>query len=395
MSRSNVYMDIKIGDEKVGRIVIELFDDKAPKSSKNFYHLCKGDAQIGSRQLWYKNNYFHRVIQSFMVQAGDIIYGSKGPEKSDDIGKGGCSIFGKKDELDLDSTLETVGGVRCCGIFEDENLGDFTEPFMVAMANMGEADTNSSQFFITTCSSPHLNNKHSVIGRVVYGKSVVRSIEHTAVDSDGFPTTPVLIEDCGEWNETLGIPLYNASNNTIGGDVFEEYPDDDLNFDKDSAEKAYEASCIIKDSGSLLFKSKDYQNAYFKYRKALKYVNEFIPDIDMDKVFYEKFTELKAKLYLNLILVMFNQKKYEDAIKYSVYLLEIPEASGLDRAKAYYRSGNCHLMKKRFDKALADFNACKEHNPNDEAVDKKIGEAQNKLEESKERTRKSIAKFFS
>lgn len=334
MTNSLVFFDIKIGTENVGRIVIELFPDQAPKSSKNFYHLCTGDVLVNDRKLTYKGNYFHRLIKSFMIQAGDIVYGSSGPEKSDNVGKGGSSIFSTEEEWATEKTGDTKNDIQCYGNFEDENLGEFVEPFMVAMANMGEPNSNSSQFFITTCSSPHLNNKHSIFGRVIHGKSVVRTIEHTAVDSDGFPLEPVLIEDCGEWRESMGVPVYNTSNDPIGGDVYEEHPDDNVNFDKESAEDAYRVTTIIKNSGSLLFKQKDFQNALFKYKKALRYVNEFIPEIEVDEAYNKKFIELKAKLYLNLSLVMFNLKRYEEAITYTTYLLEIPEASSIDKAKA-------------------------------------------------------------
>ncbi|SCU91348.1 LAME_0E12156g1_1 [Lachancea meyersii CBS 8951] len=393
MSESFVFLDVNIGTEPIGRIVIELFGDKAPKTCKNFQTLCSDGIEINKRRFGYKNNCFHRIIKTFMIQAGDIVFGSGGQNstKSSEIGKGGCSIFAQEQEFE---TQDSLDGIQCYGDFADENLGEFSEPFMVAMANMGTENSNSSQFFITTQAASHLNNKHSIFGRVIHGKSVVRTVERCSVDSDGFPAESVFLKDCGVWNKSMPIPVFNTSNNPIGGDVYEEFPDDDLNFDKESSEKAFEAATIIKDSGSLLFKHNNYKDALFKYKKSLRYVNEFIPEIDVNKEFNGKFINLKAKLYLNISLVYFQLKSFEDSLTYSTYLLEMSESSPLDRAKALYRQGNCHFAKNRFDKALTAYASCKELNPKDSVVDKKIADTEKCLEQAKEKTRKSLAKFF-
>ncbi|CCF58734.1 hypothetical protein KAFR_0F01380 [Kazachstania africana CBS 2517] len=383
------YLDISINDEKIGRIVAELYKDKAPKAVENFLHLCQNDIKVNDRQLTYKNNYFHRVIKNFMIQAGDILYGSSTFEKDDNIGKGGLSIYTTENEL----AKEAVE-LPCYGNFEDENLGEFTEPFMLAMANTGAPNTNSSQFFISTYPAPHLNGKHSIFGKVIHGKSVVRTIEYSKVDTDAFPETCIRIDDCGLWEDSMDIPLYNASNNPIGNDVYEEYPDDDTHFDSENFGEAFNATNIIKESGTLLFKSKDYQNAFFKYKKSLKYVNEFLPELDVDKENNIKFNNLKMKLYLNLSLVLFNLQRIDESINYSTYLLEMDDVPDLDKAKAYYRRGNCHLSKKRLDEALDDYKLCKEHNPNDEVIDQKIEYVEQLIEQKKEKQRKNIAKFF-
>jgi cyclophilin family peptidyl-prolyl cis-trans isomerase len=48
------------------------------------------------------------------------------------------------------------------------------EAFTLSMANIGEANSNRSQFFITTLATPHLDMKHTVFGRVVRGQEVVQ-----------------------------------------------------------------------------------------------------------------------------------------------------------------------------------------------------------------------------
>ncbi|CDO95117.1 unnamed protein product [Kluyveromyces dobzhanskii CBS 2104] len=387
---SKVYLDIKIGDEPIGRIVCELFETEAPKTCANFLQLCKGGVFIDGRELSYKNNKFHRVIKNFMIQAGDLMFGSGDQTNNEEIGRGGCSIYATEDELKNSSS----SGIQCFGNFEDENLGDFTESFMLAMANTGSENTNSSQFFITTYPSPHLNGKHSKFGRVVAGKSVVRTVEHSGVDENGVPHNPIIIEDCGEWTNDMGIPLYNACNDTIGNDIYEENPDDDTNFGDEDFAKAYDAAETIKQSGSLLFKNRDFKNALFKYKKALKYTTTFTPELDVDKEYNEKFASQKIKLYLNICLMQFYLKDYHEAIKYSTFVVDADCAPDSDRAKAHFRRGNCYSGLNRSEAALLDYKKCKELSPEDKNAEYKIEITEKKIASDLERTKKNVSKFF-
>ena len=390
MGNPRVYIDISIKEEKIGRIVCELFQNEAPKTVANFEQLIKGDTSIiNGTSLHLRGNFFHRVIKTFMIQCGDIVFGSGEFTKSSDIGNGGCSIYATEEELVSDKKL------KCYGNFEDENLGEFTEPFLLAMANTGSSNSNSSQFFITTGAQLHLNSKHSIFGKVIHGKFVVRTIENSRVDSDGFPEFCIKIDDCGMWDDSMDIPLYVASNNPIGGDIYEELPDDDTNFDHDDFGKAFEATNTIKEAGTLLFKTKDFINALMKYKKALKYSNEFIPEFEMDNENNLKFSEMKMKLFLNISLVYFNMKQYNDCITYATYLLELDNVPDMDQAKAYYRRGNSYVAKKRLEDALKDYRSCEEKNPTDKAAGQKIEFVESQIEAQKEKTRKNIAKFFS
>ncbi|KAF2842888.1 peptidyl-prolyl cis-trans isomerase cypE [Patellaria atrata CBS 101060] len=126
-----------------GDVHIRLFPDAAPKAVENFV--------THSKNGYYNNVIFHRVIRKFMVQTGDPL----------GDGTGGESIWGKE--------------------FEDEfSTLKHDKPYTVSMANAGP-NTNGSQFFITTEKTPWLDNKHTVFGRAVQGLDVIHRIENTKV----------------------------------------------------------------------------------------------------------------------------------------------------------------------------------------------------------------------
>jgi peptidylprolyl isomerase len=65
-----VFLDIEIGGEPTGRVVIELAADVVPKTAENFRCLCTGEQGVGrsGRRLHFKGSTFHRVIPDFMCQ---------------------------------------------------------------------------------------------------------------------------------------------------------------------------------------------------------------------------------------------------------------------------------------------------------------------------------------
>ena len=125
----------------LGDIKINLFQDQAPKTVRNFVGLADGSKEwthpktnSKTNEPLYDGTIFHRVIPGFMIQGGDPLgTGTGGP------------------------------GYR----FEDEFHGELTfdRPYLLAMANSGPG-TNGSQFFITVAPTAWLNRKHSIFGEV-------------------------------------------------------------------------------------------------------------------------------------------------------------------------------------------------------------------------------------
>lgn len=68
--RPKVFFDINIGEEKAGRVTMELFSDVVPKTAENFRALCTGEKGVGKSgvPLHFKGSKFHRIIPEFMIQ---------------------------------------------------------------------------------------------------------------------------------------------------------------------------------------------------------------------------------------------------------------------------------------------------------------------------------------
>ena len=130
-----------------GDFTVELYADRAPKTVENFVNLARAG--------FYDGTTFHRVIGGFMAQGGDPTgTGTGGP--------------GYQFDDEFHPSLRHDG------------------PGVLSMANAG-AGTNGSQFFITYGPTPHLDDRHSVFGKVTDGMDVVRSIRERDPGRDREP----------------------------------------------------------------------------------------------------------------------------------------------------------------------------------------------------------------
>ena len=158
MSEENI-MILKLKD---GDVKIELFQDVAPNHVKRIKEL----AEAGN----YDNVVFHRVIDGFMAQTGDV-------------------KFGKSDSNDFDLGKAGMGG---------SDLPDLKEEFSslphdrgtLSMARSSDPNSANSQFFICFKPAPFLDRQYTVFGKVIEGMENVDKIKRGDENNNGAVTDP-------------------------------------------------------------------------------------------------------------------------------------------------------------------------------------------------------------
>jgi len=134
---------------KDGDVKIELFPDVAPKHVERIKTL----ANEGK----YDNVVFHRVIEGFMAQTGDVKFGNSSSDKFDlnRAGTGGSTL------PDLPAEFSDIPH----------------EKGVLSMARSSDPNSGNSQFFICFESAPHLDRNYTVFGKVVEGIEFVDMIK--------------------------------------------------------------------------------------------------------------------------------------------------------------------------------------------------------------------------
>lgn len=141
--------------ENGGKIVCELYPEKAPQSVRNFVSLANSG--------FYDGLIFHRVIPGFMIQGGD--------PKGTGMGGPGYRIKGEFAMNGVNNPLKHTYGV-------------------LSMARSMMPDSAGSQFFIMTSDSPHLDGQYAAFGKVLEGMDVADAIVSVKRDRMDKPLEP-------------------------------------------------------------------------------------------------------------------------------------------------------------------------------------------------------------
>jgi len=147
-----------------GSLLVKLNDEESPITVANFVGLAQGKIENSAKKKgepFYDGTIFHRVIKDFMIQGGD-------PQGN---GMGGPGYKFDDEKNDLKHSGKGI----------------------LSMANSGP-NTNGSQFFITEVSTPWLDGKHTIFGKVVKGEETIDEISNVEKDSRDKPTTNVVLE---------------------------------------------------------------------------------------------------------------------------------------------------------------------------------------------------------
>ena len=159
----------------LGPIRLKLYGYHAPNTVKNFVGLATGEIEWThpatgqtTNEPLYSGVIFHRIIPGFMIQGGDPL---------------GQGIGGPGYRFDDEISPEL----------------DFTQPYMLAMANagiQGGKGTNGSQFFITVAPTTWLQGKHTIFGEVAdeESRAVVDALAAVATDGRDKPLEDVVLE---------------------------------------------------------------------------------------------------------------------------------------------------------------------------------------------------------
>ena len=134
---------------KDGNVIIELFNDLAPNHVKRFKKL--------SKEKKYDGVVFHRVIDGFMAQTGDVEYGNSNLDTYD-IQRAGT---GGSEYPDLKAEFSNIPHERGT----------------LSMARSSDPNSANSQFFICFKASPSLDRQYTVFGKVIQGMEFVDLIK--------------------------------------------------------------------------------------------------------------------------------------------------------------------------------------------------------------------------
>ena len=157
-SKENV-MILKL---KTGDVKIELFSDVAPKHVERIKKLANDGL--------YDNVVFHRVIDGFMAQTGDVKFGNSS-SKDFDLRKAG---MGGSDLPDLPAEFNDLPH----------------EKGTVSMARSSDPNSANSQFFICFQAAPFLDRQYTVFGKVIEGMEHVDKIKRGDSNNNGSVTEP-------------------------------------------------------------------------------------------------------------------------------------------------------------------------------------------------------------
>ena len=147
---------------KTGDVKIELFPDVAPKHVERIKKLAN--------EGFYDNVVFHRVIDGFMAQTGDVKFGNSS-SKDFDLRKAG---MGGSDLPDLPAEFNDLPHKKGT----------------VSMARSSDPNSANSQFFICFEAAPFLDRNYTVFGKVVEGMEFVDNIKKGDENNNGAVSEP-------------------------------------------------------------------------------------------------------------------------------------------------------------------------------------------------------------
>jgi len=160
--KEDIDRPVAVFETNMGTFEAELYAKECPETVWNFINLAEGRQETARGGNYFDGLSFHRIIDGFVIQGG-CPFGN---------GTGGPG-YRFKDEFDASLRHESEG--------------------ILSMANAGPG-TNGSQFFVTLAATPHLDDRHSVFGKVIEGLEVVQKIGKVKTGPMDKPAEPIVME---------------------------------------------------------------------------------------------------------------------------------------------------------------------------------------------------------
>jgi cyclophilin family peptidyl-prolyl cis-trans isomerase len=160
--KEDIDRPVAVFETNMGTFEAELYAKECPETAWNFINLAEGRQETARGGNYFDGLSFHRIIDGFVIQGG-CPFGN---------GTGGPG-YRFKDEFDSSLRHDGEG--------------------ILSMANAGPG-TNGSQFFITLGATPHLDDRHSVFGKVTEGLEVVQKIGKAKTGPMDKPVEDIIME---------------------------------------------------------------------------------------------------------------------------------------------------------------------------------------------------------
>jgi len=169
INKEKKFVFVTIETEK-GNIELELDKKAAPKTAENFVKLVKDGFYDGTK--------FHRVVEDFVIQAGDPLSKDDDPN-NDGAGGPGYNIEDEINPKSLSISDDIISQLEYQGYKFNYSLKSISHKIgVISMANSGQPNTGGSQFFIvSTQDQPDLDGRYTAFGQVVRGMEVVQQIK--------------------------------------------------------------------------------------------------------------------------------------------------------------------------------------------------------------------------